>query len=491
MPRKVNQDRYPELTFQERAGKPNRFRKRYKGKEYTWVFKAGEKNHDAYKRALADWKGKKAKIDRDAAPTENVAEAKIYWESQAKKYEEEISLFMKTLNERPRNLPDPEGVWERFRSLFRNMKSAEYYARKGLPIKQTLAHGHGAYKEIGHMYPWSIMERLGRGTTDPAKTLRASVDLFLKRKLKQHEDGKLSARRYGALKNALDYSCSVLGENTAVSSLDGLSLEKVREALEARISAKEIASSTGRDFLQGFKQLVRWIHERGTIERPRNLDSRDMNIQATPANPAAFTDDELTSIFGFGPSSRTKLYMLLMLNTGATQQDIADLTKDQFDAKAGTISRKRSKTSKHHSNSVPTVTWPLWPETLRLLLEERDSKADQPLLLCNEVGGPLKSTTINADGEVKTIDNIKTAYDRLRRKMRKKDAEVKKPLKVFRSTASSKLESNAEHARYTQHFLAHSGRTVADRHYVVVDQTSFNRAVFWLGQQWSKITGVE
>ena len=40
---------------------------------------------------------------------------------------------------------------------------------------------------------------------------------------------------------------------------------------------------------------------------------------------------------------RTKLFILLMLNTGAFQVDIAHLLKSQVDLKQGRIERKRSK----------------------------------------------------------------------------------------------------------------------------------------------------
>ena len=43
-------------------------------------------------------------------------------------------------------------------------------------------------------------------------------------------------------------------------------------------------------------------------------------------------------------SDRTKLYILLMLNCGMTQKDVADLQKTEVDWDAGYISRKRSKT---------------------------------------------------------------------------------------------------------------------------------------------------
>ena len=60
-----------------------------------------------------------------------------------------------------------------------------------------------------------------------------------------------------------------------------------------------------------------------------------------------------------------KLHLLLMLNCGFTQQDVADLGQEEVDWLAGMISRRRSKTGDHVT--VPMVSYRLWPETFELL----------------------------------------------------------------------------------------------------------------------------
>jgi len=62
---------------------------------------------------------------------------------------------------------------------------------------------------------------------------------------------------------------------------------------------------------------------------------------------------------------RTRLYILLMLNTGCTQVDISELKQSEVDWQRGRITRKRSKTAKHES--APVVEYPLWQETFVLI----------------------------------------------------------------------------------------------------------------------------
>jgi integrase len=60
---------------------------------------------------------------------------------------------------------------------------------------------------------------------------------------------------------------------------------------------------------------------------------------------------------------------------------------------------------------------------------------------------------------------------------------IKKPIKGLRKTAATLLESHPVYGRYAQYFLGHAPASVADKHYVKPDQTLFDRAVSWVGEQ--------
>lgn len=69
-----------------------------------------------------------------------------------------------------------------------------------------------------------------------------------------------------------------------------------------------------------------------------------------------------------GFPERMQLYLLLMLNCGMYQNDIAELRSDEVHWKAGTLTRARSKT---RERGGPVVTYKLWPETFALLKKHR------------------------------------------------------------------------------------------------------------------------
>ena len=75
-----------------------------------------------------------------------------------------------------------------------------------------------------------------------------------------------------------------------------------------------------------------------------------------PTAPKFFTVDEVKTMYAKA-TPRMRLYLLLALNGGFTQIDIATLTHNMVDLDKGVISRDRNKTS------VPQGC-KLWPLTL-------------------------------------------------------------------------------------------------------------------------------
>ena len=107
--------------------------------------------------------------------------------------------------------------------------------------------------------------------------------------------------------------------------------------------------------------------------------------------------------------------------------------------------------------------------------------------MTNRKGEPLKVETI-VNGRAKKIDNIRSAYNRVIKKLAndKTDViEIRKPLKLLRKTAATRLGEHSEYGRYAQYFLGHAPATIADRHYVAPSAEQFDHAVAWLGTQFS------
>ena len=93
------------------------------------------------------------------------------------------------------------------------------------------------------------------------------------------------------------------------------------------------------------------------IELPRNLTSKTLSI-TVPAPTVTVMSVETIADFYKKARPFLKTCILLTLNTGMLQVDLADLRQDEVDWEKGTITKKRSKTSNHAS--APTVCWKLW-----------------------------------------------------------------------------------------------------------------------------------
>jgi hypothetical protein len=139
------------------------------------------------------------------------------------------------------------------------------------------------------------------------------------------------------------------------------------------------------------------------------------------------------------------------------------------DLQKGRLVHKRIKT--HDQINVPTVEYKLWPETLDLLGKFRSDHPD--LFLVSKKGTPLVSTVYDTDGEAHLKDMVVQQW-------RRYAAGQPIKLKNFRSIGATLLEEHAVYGRYASHFLGHSPRTVAGKHYVAPSQKNFDEALDWL-----------
>ena len=184
-------------------------------------------------------------------------------------------------------------------------------------------------------------------------------------------------------------------------------------------------------------------------------------------------------------TERLKLYLLLMMNCGYTQSDLSDLQHDEVDWKGARVIRRRSKTDDHNDDDsgVPVVNYLLWPETFRLLKKHRSDKKEHVTVFVTEKGRPLVPKCLR-DGRLSKTDNIQSMYRRLQDRL-KLTGSQKKPLKAIRKTSTDKIGRNRKYMMLKSHFLGHSPRTIAEKHYSHgVPQDLFDEALQWLGQDY-------
>jgi integrase len=178
-------------------------------------------------------------------------------------------------------------------------------------------------------------------------------------------------------------------------------------------------------------------------------------------------------------NDRMRLFILLCLNCGMYQSDIASLKFSEVDFKTGIITRARKKT-REKSKFVPIISWQLWPETFRLLKEFKSTHAT--FVLLNEKGLPLKTEKIRGNDDPKAgkfakTDNIASTYNRLK----KKHPDQKwKLLMELRKTGPSLFRESPEFTSIRDLYLGHTDKDLADRAYAEAPMKLLARAVSWL-----------
>jgi hypothetical protein len=133
------------------------------------------------------------------------------------------------------------------------------------------------------------------------------------------------------------------------------------------------------------------------------------------------------------------------------------------------------------------VCYKLWSETRELLdktigeskkCPKRSEAAD--CLLVNRNGYPLWYEYV-ADGKSSKYDNISCDFRRLVMRLRKAEPDIPAiSYYQFRKTSASLIYNEPKYRMYNGLWLAHSPRSVADRHYNAADATILDDCIAWL-----------
>lgn len=499
MPRKI------ELTWQVGSGdRKGRWRKKYKGKSYYFAFGSSKSDVEGYRQALAAWKEKKSEIDDEEARRERPHQAEyeaaiqewtlvLAWsrENSDQQYAglalAKLELLKKRLvSSAPPPLGHDDRIWGQFtypREILDSIGSAVALLRPTDPSAPGVIVPTGRMIESMDGTPSRIRTEVWKDrlavqrqkNQETQETVGANIDTFLATERARVTAGEVSAGRFDPLRTHLHHFRDWLGAGLPLKSITSkVLLDYHAELLQGLVEKKWSADYT-KDRMNAVKQLVRWLWRIEAInELPRVLlDKKSLKVSRKIGTPQVFTVDEAKKLLA-SATPRTKLYLLLMANTGMTQKDISDLRQTEVDWKEGRITRKRSKTAKY--DGVPVVTYKLWGETFRLLKEERSS--DPEVVLTNAGGGRLKVEKLDGNGKLLKIDNVSSAFNRLKRA-----TKISKPLKAFRKTSATLLRGERLFTGVENLFLGHSPRTMSDRHYAQVPQALLDEAIAWLGKQ--------
>ena len=469
-----------------------RWRKRYQGKYFNFPLLEGETKESSYQRVKREWLKAKAEFDIAKAGSDE-AEVRKSW-----------APALAEVRRVQRDLIDSYGDTEQTREIYKTIerlfveqiispaiKHSEYATGPEIEfvvddVRQKADSLHWIHWQPtpspdGNLRrenkqppagepPWEEVP-----SDDQSNEIRETAGQFI-----DSLSGKASLKRVANVKQEVGRFLSWLpSDATIVFSMRSKTLASYLHFIESQ----PVAAKTKSDRIAAVKQFALWAYKLELIESiPRLIAVGDFKVNVGTAAISVFEDSEIEAILK-SAKDRERLYILLALNCGCTQIDIADLKRSEVDFEKGTIRRKRSKTREHEN--VPVVEYRLWPETLSLLQENAGDTSERVLVNVN--GNPLVDVR-ESEGKANRTDAIAKAMQRLRNRMERTSPIA---FKKFRKTAASKLGSNDRFARWASYFLGHAPASTADRHYVRPDQHSFDEAICWLRGQFIREEGMK
>jgi integrase len=172
---------------------------------------------------------------------------------------------------------------------------------------------------------------------------------------------------------------------------------------------------------------------------------------------------------------RAKVYILLGLNLGYTQADIASLEHSMIDWAQAIVTRNRHKTGQPQQAK-------LWPLTAKMLKQEMTDPRKSTLVLLGKNGNPLIVETVNDKGNPAQVDAIRMAFNRLKAKL--KITGDSRGFAIFRKTSANNIaQANQDAPHLVDLFLGHTQKTMA-KHYANQHFDLLYKATDWLAAQY-------
>ena len=433
-----------QLTWMPHA---KRWRKRYLGKTYYMKTATnGKRDRQGYENALKEWERLKAYID-GLGPDPYTTTGALIPEAQV-------------FNPCPTYIPPaPAG-----RDAPAASRATPTKTHKPSPVPTRSA----------DLPPWIVStgiepalhpELVVSDENNPYSgelRIEALAKLWLQKRQRQTEQGELSLKQWSEdtakLKVFRDFLRTnypqVIYVDEISPSMLNLYRAKQWEFLDSG-GEHQIGKTTLKKRLDAVRKWLLWLVDQNILkELPKDLSSYS-RVRLDKPVPMFWTVDEIKLLLNRA-SERTKLYIMMSLNLGYTQRDIATLEANMVDWDTGIITRDRQK------SGVPSKA-KLWPSTLSLLQKHRSPKKSGPLLL-DQNGTSLYVEKINSNGKLVTNDCISFAFNRLKTAKKTGLAGDKRGFKHFRKTAANEIEK--VRPDLTGLFLAHSEPGMK-RHYVI------------------------
>jgi integrase len=390
--------------------------------------------------ALAEWERIKQAIDHPP-PTKDERELAALYERAGEREQRMMALFATLTAERAESV--------------------------AAAAKGTEAEAH-VEMLLFHRVREQLLRKVGGSKAD---TFGQHLDDFLAVKRQRHSLGAISATRVRSCEQHVRTIAECFGRDTPISTLDEAAVRRYWQHLADKVQAGDIGRSTATDRWALFREWVRSVY---AVPQPRNLADRNLRFGRPAKRIETWSVEEVQSLLTSAPHERFELWALLMLNCGMYSGDVSALRPDEVDWEQGRIIRRRSKTRHLDPRSSPTVNYLLWRRTFDLL--KRHGQRTGERVLVNRLGKALVQQEYKSNGKMKNQDSIYECY-------RNAYPEPRKGLKSLRKTGATLLETHDVYCNVVECYLAHSPRTIADRHYRQQSQDRLDKALEWLGEK--------
>ena len=228
-----------------------------------------------------------------------------------------------------------------------------------------------------------------------------------------------------------------------------LGMRDIRDILLSKIRNEELKPTTARLLFAQYKTMYRWAYDARLVDNmPRDFRSAKLrlNREESEFHSQIFTysTDNLRDIWQAIQAPDLKLMMLLGLNCGYTQKDIATLEAKHIIN--GRIKRGRHKTRVPTNFQLWTITASLFPPNFE--------ETEGPLILASTGKSLLE------EYDSRRCDKVWPRWERVTKKL-----GVPTAFKILRKTGAQLLGNIQCPLEVIQQYLGHTQMTIASAHY--------------------------
>ncbi len=214
-----------------------------------------------------------------------------------------------------------------------------------------------------------LASRIPRLAGDEGPTIRDLCEDFLQAKKRLVESGELTRRSFLDYKRTTDGIVDGLGRNRRLDDLRPVDFDRFRAKLAKRLGPVSLGNEVNR-----VRVVFRFAYDSDLIEKPikcgphfKRPPKRVTRLERKKNGLRMLQADELRAVINEA-SQPLKAMVLLGINAGLGQSDIARLRKSHIDFKAGWLDYAQWKTGIDRRVK-------LWPETIKAL---KDAIANRP-----------------------------------------------------------------------------------------------------------------